>query len=111
MCYRAAVKILRSYRKRGIVTVKDIIRTWAPPAENNTEAYVKSLLSIMSPRFAEPFVVTADTEIDLRNRELVFHLLYAMTRIETGWNAAAMATVKEKIYTGYDLAVTEPRFF
>lgn len=38
---RAATLILRSYRKRGIVTVEDIISTWAPSSDNNpTVSYI-----------------------------------------------------------------------
>ena len=40
---RAMGKILLQYRKRGIDTVREIIRTWAPPNENNTPAYVASV--------------------------------------------------------------------
>lgn len=38
---RAMVKIFRSYRNRGIYTLGQIISTWAPSNENNTEAYIK----------------------------------------------------------------------
>ncbi|MAA87919.1 MAG: structural protein [Haliea sp.] len=37
---RAMVRILRSYRARGIVSMGDIIATWAPPHENDTQGYV-----------------------------------------------------------------------
>lgn len=40
---RAAVRILRNYRSRGIKTLEQIIATWAPANENNVEAYVKSV--------------------------------------------------------------------
>lgn len=40
---RAMVRILRSYQSRGIVTMGQIVSTWAPPSENNTEAYIKSV--------------------------------------------------------------------
>lgn len=42
---RAAVKILRSYARRGIHTVSDIIQTWAPPIENNTNHYIRVVCS------------------------------------------------------------------
>lgn len=38
---RAMAKILMSYQRRGVVTLGDIISTWAPPVENDTEAYIK----------------------------------------------------------------------
>jgi hypothetical protein len=36
---RAIGKILLSYRRRGLNTVRSIIATWAPPIENDTGAY------------------------------------------------------------------------
>ena len=42
---RAAVKILRSYARRGIHTVSDIIQTWAPPIENDTNRYIQVVCS------------------------------------------------------------------
>ncbi len=40
---RAMGRVLDSYEARGIFTVRDIIRTWAPGTENDTEAYIKSI--------------------------------------------------------------------
>lgn len=37
---RAAAKTLDSYKKRGVVTLGQIIGTWAPEIENNTSAYL-----------------------------------------------------------------------
>ena len=37
---RAAMKILKSYRLKGVVTIADIISRWAPPTENNTQNYI-----------------------------------------------------------------------
>lgn len=42
---RAMVKILMSYKRRGIDTVQEIVSTWAPPSENDTAAYVRSVCS------------------------------------------------------------------
>lgn len=36
---RAAARILDNYAKRGIFTLGDIVKTWAPAVENNVEAY------------------------------------------------------------------------
>jgi len=38
---RAMGRILNSYAKRGVNTVRTVINTWAPPHENNTGAYVR----------------------------------------------------------------------
>ena len=109
--YRAAVMILRSYRKRGIKTMGAIIESWAPRSENDTEAYIKSVLSFMSPRQSEPFTVDRETMIDLKNRDLVVQLLLAMTRVEMGANAAQVHSMRTYAELGYDLAVSSPKFF
>lgn len=38
---RAAFKILANYKKRGLKSINQIINTWAPPSENNTNNYIK----------------------------------------------------------------------
>lgn len=42
---RAMAKILQSYAARGINTVSEIAQTWAPPNENDTVAYINSLVA------------------------------------------------------------------
>lgn len=37
---RAIARVLRSYAARGLVTIQQVISTWAPPKENNTQAYI-----------------------------------------------------------------------
>lgn len=44
---RAAMMILSKYRKRGLVTIEQIISTWAPTSENDTEAYIKFICTNM----------------------------------------------------------------
>ena len=109
--FRAAVMILRSYAKRGLKTVPQIIETWAPRSENDTEAYIKTVLFNLSERQSEPYTVTADTEIDLKNRELVLQLLLSMTKVEMGANAAQVHSLRPYAELGYDLAVTTKDFF
>jgi hypothetical protein len=40
---RAMTRVLQSYQRRGVVTMGDIIATWAPAVENNVEAYINSV--------------------------------------------------------------------
>lgn len=41
---RAALKLLRTYyTKYGCVTLRQIIRRWAPETENKTEAYIQTV--------------------------------------------------------------------
>ncbi len=42
---RAMARIIDNYKKRGVLTVEQIIATWAPPFENNTDSYIKSVRS------------------------------------------------------------------
>ena len=43
---RAMGKIIDSYRNRGIVTLKQIVDTWAPDTENNTESYLSHVMQM-----------------------------------------------------------------
>jgi hypothetical protein len=41
---RAIARILLSYEKDGITTIRGIINRWAPPSDNNpTDAYIKNV--------------------------------------------------------------------
>ena len=42
---RALGRVLDSYANRGILTVEQIIKTYAPDTENNTGAYIRSIES------------------------------------------------------------------
>lgn len=114
MCYRAAVKILRSYHLRDIRSIRDIIKTWAPEAENDTGTYIKNVVNFMNGCWridtGEPDYC-ARTQINLRDRQEVVNLLMAMTRQECGANTAQLQELKGSIMVGYDLAVTDPKFF
>ena len=37
---RAWLLLMRTYRRRGCKTIRQIVTTYAPPKENNTEAYI-----------------------------------------------------------------------
>ncbi len=40
---RAMRKVLESYGRRGIDSMRGIIETWAPRVENNTDSYIQSV--------------------------------------------------------------------
>lgn len=40
---RAMVRILRNYAARGLRSIREIVGTWAPTAENDTAAYVRAV--------------------------------------------------------------------
>jgi hypothetical protein len=51
---RAAARILNSYAARGVVSVQDIVTTWAPPIENNSAAYVEHMADVLGKNPGEP---------------------------------------------------------
>lgn len=67
---RAMVKILIKYDQRGINTIRGVISTWAPPTENNTEAYVQDVATRMG--------MDPDDWIDLDTYEIALPLVNAM---------------------------------
>jgi hypothetical protein len=54
--FRAMTRILRNYERRGLVTVRDIISTYAPSIENDTESYIKFV--------SDRLQVSPDQELD-----------------------------------------------
>lgn len=71
---RAACKILHSYARRGIRTVAEIIRTWAPPSENDTETYIQIVCSRTGFR--------PNHQIDVYDEDTMVALLLAMAWVE-----------------------------
>ena len=67
---RAAAKIVDSYRERGIVTLQQIIETWAPSIENNTVAYVMHVAKKMG---VEPDHVINRDEYPLLFKYMILH--------------------------------------
>lgn len=54
---RAMTRIIDNYKKRNVLTIEQIIYTWAPPSENNSDSYVKSVLNTMGlPKEAKDFI-------------------------------------------------------
>lgn len=113
--YRAAVKILRKYQQRGCYTIQGIISRWAPPSENQTDKYIKSVLDYMNCVFRLPSQGDAEycarTRLNLKDREAVVNLLMAMTKVEMGANTAQLHDLRGSAEWGYDKAVTSPNFF
>lgn len=71
--YRAATKILLSYGNRGLNTLEQIIGTWAPPSENDTDSYIHSVALKVGIR-----------RDDVINSDYYPQLLEAMTFHENG---------------------------
>ena len=72
---RAAMVILKNYRKKGVTNIGDIISRWAPPTENDTHSYIDFV--------CKKLTASAATEI-LQTREEYTALLQAMCIMEIG---------------------------
>lgn len=74
---RAMIVILRSYQsKYGLRTITGMIKRWAPPKENDTQAYINSVAASTG--------TGADSQIDLNDSRKLFPLLQAIIRHENG---------------------------
>lgn len=78
--YRAAFKLLDNYRKLyGCTQLVDFIRRWAPPIENDTNAYIRTVCKHTG--YAD--VSTVDT----RNEYQMKRIVAAMSFVENGEEA------------------------
>jgi len=74
---RAMIVILCNYQsKYGLRTITGIIRRWAPPNENDTQAYIDSV--------AQATGTNADRPLDLTDSRKLFPLLQAIISHENG---------------------------
>lgn len=76
--YRAALNLLRNYRRYGLQTLTEIVERWCPPGEvgNNTPRYIATV--------ARRGCLPTDEPLDLYNKSVVVRLLEAMTFVECG---------------------------
>lgn len=75
--YRAIFVLLHTYRVRhGVGTLRGMIARWAPPAENDTEAYVR----FVAARTGLP----PDAEVDTLDGRVMRPLAGAIARMECG---------------------------
>ena len=74
---RALARTLITYQdKHGLRTIRQIIGRWAPPVENNTNAYMWAV--------AEATDLDADQMLDLHNFDFLFPLTKAIIKHENG---------------------------
>lgn len=104
--YRAVWKTLQSYYNRFCMqskpfTVRSIITRWAPPAENDTEAYIRNVLTLSGIGGKENLLPPGN--VDSFHR--LYKLVAAMTCIECGIDYSKVDT--EAMYHGYKLAFPE----
>lgn len=73
---RAGAKVLMAYQKRGLDTVGEIIATYAPSVENDTNAYVQAVCNDCG--------VDSNDVLDMDNCETMMKLVKAIIRHENG---------------------------
>jgi hypothetical protein len=73
---RAIARVLLQYQKRGLDTVGEIIRTYAPPSENDTNSYIKAVCRSCG--------VLPDDQLNLDDVEVMLPLVKAIIKHETG---------------------------
>ena len=88
MGYRAAWRTLETYHKRFeakrmAFTPRNIIYRWAPPEENDSEAYLRSVCRLANLAGNAP-LVRPSLAHDRTDREKLINLLAAMTCVENG---------------------------
>lgn len=75
--YRAAYVLLCNYIRKGYNTPRKIITRWAPPAENDTQAYIDYVSTVAD--------ISPDTKIGIETQSdywTILILMAAMARIE-----------------------------
>ena len=101
--YRAAWKTLQSYYRRFCslsqpFTVRTIITRWAPPSENDTEAYIKNVLRLSGIGGKENLLPPENAS----GYHRISRLVAAMTCVECGVSYGQVDL--EAVYEGYKLA-------
>ena len=87
---RALAKVLMNYKKiHGLNTVRQIISRYAPPNENQTKAYIKTV--------AEQIGVYPDTIIDIEERGVLTVFIKAVIRMENGIQPYSDETIQKGI--------------
>ena len=104
--YRAAWRILQSYYERfyaqsRVFTVRNILSRWAPPKENDTEAYIRTVLQLTGIGGKENLLPPSN----VYSYDRLAKLVSAMTCVECG--IPMQQVDKEAIFQGYRMAFPE----
>lgn len=74
--YRAIFVLLDTYRIRyGLDTIRGMISRWAPPSENHTETYIRTVADAVGIPDRQP--------LDTRDRTTMLRMAAAISRVET----------------------------
>lgn len=87
---RAGFKVLRNYQKiHGLVCVRDMIKRFAPPSENNTESYIKSV--------SEAMHIDPDLTFDIGDKHHAIEMIAAIIHHENGVQPYSQETILDGI--------------
>lgn len=93
MGIRAVQKIVNTYRQKyNLKTVYDIIARWAPPSENDTDAYANFVAQAVGVRSDEP--------INTNNVDVATKLVSAIITFENGFNPYPEEMVRRGVELG-----------
>lgn len=75
--YRAMLRLLQNYKEwNNCKTVNQMIARWAPPVENNTQAYIRTVCKEAG--------IAPNQEVDVNNKMLMCRIAAAMSKVENG---------------------------
>lgn len=87
--YRALAVLLRNYARQGYRSISTILARYAPPSENNTNAYINAVKARMG--------LPATTLLDLSDEDVLFNLMKAITIQEQGRAAWPDETIRRGV--------------
>lgn len=89
--YRAALRTLQNYQRvHGLTTIREWVTRWAPPCENDTEAYINFV--------CKKTCMPASAEPRISNKVVMCSIVAAMSHMENG-----VPAVMEDVYKGWEL--------
>ncbi len=91
--YRAMFVLLDSYSRKGYRTIRQMIARYAPPVENYTENYIRSVAAWSG--------IDADEPLDTHDRTTMIPVVAAMSRMENG-----VPAVLPDVEAGWTLFIT-----
>jgi len=89
---RAAVRLVDTYKDRGINSIRGVISAWAPPNENRTNVYVDAV--------ARAVGVDPDAVVNLTEYRIMRPLIEAIIRHENGRVIYSPAEIDEMLRRG-----------
>ena len=93
--YRAMFILLDAYQRlHGLNTLRGMISRYAPPSENHTEAYIRTVSDLTG--------ILPDEPINTRERSTMVPLVAAMSKVENGVVAAFATVERGWALTGFE---------